>query len=113
MIKIEAYGKGTGHWVDAYEEKDLGDLLVATRRATSIWRDEWERLGSKDYGSCTGGKGLRVWMRKPRKRSAQEVTVVPAPPVQGNMAAYDSHKLALEYLEILGSAAVYYDGWMD
>ena len=99
--------------VDAYQYKDLQSISADLRQAETIWYEEWKEQGQKDEGTCTGGKGLRVWYIGPRKRNPTLRTVVAAPPVQGNMSAYHSHAPALEYLESVGVEASYYDGWMD
>ena len=112
MITMETY-KGSGDWIEAYEPGDLEVLCGVFVTATNMWREEWERQGAKDYGTCTGGKGLQIWYRAARKRSPDLMTVVHAPAVQGNLAAADSHKPALDYLKRYVCYAVYYDGWVD
>ena len=99
--------------VDAYQDKDLLRISADLRQAETIWLEEWNRQGKQDEGTCTGGKGFRVWYLGPRKRIHTLLTVVKAPPVQGNLSAERSHAPALEYLESVGVEASYYDGWMD
>jgi outer membrane cobalamin receptor len=112
MKMMETY-TGSGEYVEAYEQQDFAALRHVFTRAASMWMEEWQSQGAKDYGSCTGGKGLQIWTRAPRKRSPNLCTVVHAPPVQGNLAASYSHKPALDYLKQHVTYATYYDGWMD
>ena len=78
---------------------------MSENNATQIWKDEWIKQGKKDYGTCCGGKCIRD-----RKTGRKLAT---APPVQGNMSAYDTRKPALKYLKDKGFDAYYDDGWMD
>jgi hypothetical protein len=112
MKTMETY-KGSGEYVEAYEQQDIAALRHVFMRAASMWMEEWVNQGQKDYGTCTGGKGLQIWVRRPRKRSPDLVTVVREPGVQGNLAAADSMTPALEYLKQNVTYATYYDGWMD
>jgi hypothetical protein len=112
MISIETY-KGSGNCVNAYEKKDIEALRRVFIEAQALWIGEWEAQGAKDYGTCTGGKGIQVWYRGPRKRSPEMVTVVHSPRVQGNLSASASNVSALAYLAAYGIEAFYYDGWMD
>ena len=97
MKTIEAYGKGSGKFVEAYEKKDLdGTLQARLNVAEELWYEEWERQGSKDEGTCCGGKGIQVWFVLPRKRSADRATVIYSPPCQGNVSAQKSVEPALE-----------------
>jgi len=76
-----------------------------TNRATEFWYKEWVKQGKEDYGTCCGGKCIRD-----RKTNRQ---LAVSPPVQGNMAAYDTMQPALDYLINKGYDAFYDDGWMD
>ena len=113
MKKIEAYYKGSGLFVDAYDKADLADLKYKFNVAEDAWIDEWEKQGSSDEGSCCGGKGIQIWYRGPRKRLAKQLTVVPSPGCQGNISASRSVGPALAYLKECGIEAEYYDGWMN
>jgi len=113
MKNIETYYKGSGDFVDAYEKADLAEISDKLKTAEMAWMEEWLGQGSKDEGSCCGGKGIRIWYRGPRKRSAEPLTVVTSPPCQGNVSAYKSVDPALAYLKDCGIEATYYDGWMD
>jgi hypothetical protein len=113
MKTMEAFGKGTGKFVDAYEQEDLNKLRPVLAKAQELWINEWVAQGSTDEGTCTGGKGIQIWYRGPRKRSANPRTVVRGPNVQGNVSAARSNTGALAYLHSLGIDASYYDGWMD
>ena len=113
MKLIEAYGKGSGKWVNAYEAKDIDAMRPHLVKASEIWVAEWIAQGQTDEGSCTGGKGLQIWYRGPRKRSADLKTAVQAPPVQGNLSAARSYEPALKYLKEQGIESDYYDGWMN
>ena len=113
MKLIEAFGKDSGKWVSAYETKDIDAIRPHLVKASEIWVAEWIAQGQTDEGSCTGGKGLQIWYRSPRKRSASLKTAVQAPPVQGNVSAARSHEPALKYLKDQGIECEYYDGWMN
>ena len=113
MKHIEAFGKGTNHWVDAYEEKDIDLIRPHLQKAYEIWMSTWIAQAETDEGTCTGGKGLQIWYRGPRKRSAKLVRAVQAPPVQGNLSAARSYEPAWKYLKDQGIESEYYDGWMD
>ncbi len=113
MKRIEAFGKGTNEWVDAYEEKDIDVIRPHLERAYEIWMATWILQGKTHEGTCTGGKGLQIWYRGPRKRSADLKLAVNAPPVQGNLSAARSYEPAWEYLKDQGIESRYYDGWMD
>ena len=82
-------------------------------KAHEIWVAEWVAQGQTHEGSCTGGKGLRIWYRGPRKRSAINRLAVDAPPVQGNLSASRSYEPAWKYLKDQGIESTYYDGWMN
>tara|TARA_Y100000310_G_scaffold338688_1_gene429112 strand:- start:19 stop:360 length:342 start_codon:yes stop_codon:yes gene_type:complete len=113
MKLIEAFGKGSGKWVNAYEAKDIDAIRPHLVKAHEIWVWRWIKQGQTDEGSSTGGKGLQIWYRGPRKRSADLKTAVQAPPVQGNLSAARSYEPALKYLKDQGIESEYYDGWMN
>jgi hypothetical protein len=113
MKRIEAYYKGSGNFVDAYEKADLPDIRYKFEIAENTWHNDWVDQGKQDLGSCCGGKGIQIWYRGPRKRSAQPLTIVRSPPCQGNVSAHESVPRALAYLKDCGIEAEYYDGWMD
>ena len=113
MKLIEAFGKGTGRWVNAYEAKDIDAIRPHLEKAHEIWVAEWIAQGQTDEGSCTLNKGLQIWYRGPRKRSAEEKTVVKAPPVQGNLSAARSYEPAWKYLKDQGIESEYYDGFFN
>ena len=113
MKLIEAFGKGSGKWVNAYEKKDIDAIRPHLVKAHEIWVTEWIAQGERDGGTCTGGKGLQIWYRAPRRRSARLTTAVQAPPVQGGLFAERSHEPALKYLKDQGVESEYYDGWMN
>ena len=98
---------------DSYEKKDIDAIRPHLVKAHEIWVTEWIAQGEKDGGTCTGGKGLQIWYRAPRRRSARLTTAVQAPPVQGGLFAERSHEPALKYLKDQGIESEYYDGWMN
>lgn len=113
MKKLPSYYPGNDDIVDAYEKADLEKLKSVFVEAETAWEQEWISQGKNDDGTCTGGKGLQIWFSSPRKRSASLLTVVQAPPVQGNTSAQQSKDAALAVLAKAGVKAKYYDGWMD
>ena len=113
MKHIEAFYKGSGDWVNAYEKSDIEIIRPHLIKAHEIWVAEWVAQGQTHDGSCTGGKGLRIWYRGPRKRSAIDRLAVNAPPVQGNLSAARSYEPAWKYLKDQGIESTYDDGWMN
>ena len=113
MKTAPRYYAGNPETVLAYQSVDLEKLGPELRFAEQLWNEEWIFQGAKDEGSCCGGKGIQVWFCGPRKRTAEPKTIIPAPPVQGNLSAQRSVGPALEYLKEQGIDARYYDGWMD
>ena len=113
MKTAPRYYAGNPETVLAYQSVDLEKLGPELRFAEQLWNEEWIFQGAKDEGSCCGGKGIQVWFCGPRKRTAEPKTIIPAPPVQGNLSAQRSVGPALEYLKEQGIEARYYDGWMD
>jgi hypothetical protein len=113
MKTAPRYYAGNPETVLAYQPVDLEKLGPELRFAEQLWNEEWIFQGAKDEGSCCGGKGIQVWFCGPRKRTAEPKTIIPAPPVQGNLSAQRSVGPALEYLKEQGIEARYYDGWMD
>ena len=113
MKNIEAYYKGSGDFVDAYEKADVDKLRKIFRVAENLWFESFVAQGSKDEGSCTGGKGLQIWYRAKRRRSAELVTFVHCQFVQGNLSAKRSSKKAIQFLTDNNVDVKYYDGWMD
>lgn len=113
MKKLPSYYPGNDEIVDAYEKADLEKLQGLFNKAAEAWKQEWIAQGQDDEGTCTVGKGLQIWFAAPRKRSAELLTVIPAPPVQGNVSTQKSKHAALAVLEEAGIKAKYYDGWMD
>ena len=103
----------SGPQVNAYRREELAKLAEVFGTAEQLWYDTWQKQGSKDEGSCCGGKGIQVWYLGPRKRFARPRTVVACNWVQGNVSAQTSVKKALAYLKAQGIEADYYDGWMD
>tara|TARA_R100000306_G_scaffold60880_1_gene62128 strand:- start:306 stop:560 length:255 start_codon:yes stop_codon:yes gene_type:complete len=78
--------------------------------AEKIWLEDWINEGRQDYGTCTLGKCLEVFSNdNPHKTIFQ----VEAPPVQGNISAYDSHFRAGELIKSYGYGFRYNDGIMD
>ena len=99
--------------INAYQREDIAKLQDVFGTAEQLWYDAWQKQGSKDEGSCCGGKGIQVWFLGPRKRAAQPYTVIRCGWVQGNVSAQKSVNKALAYLKSQGIEAEYYDGWMD
>jgi len=99
--------------VAAYQKADIDKLRPIFDEAEDIWYDEWERQGSTDEGTCCGGKGIQIWVARPRKRSANLATVILSPNCQGNISAQKSVDPALKFLADHGVDAEYYDGWED
>ena len=104
---------GNPDTVLAYQPVDLEKFNAELQAAEQLWNQEWRAQGATDEGSCCGGKGIQVWFCGPRKRTAVLKTIIPAPPVQGNLSAQRSVGPALEYLKEQGIEARYYDGWMN
>ena len=113
MKNIEKFYKGSNDFVNAYEKKDLEKLMPIFEQATQIWYDEWVKQGSKNEGTCCGGKGLETWYVRPRCRGARPINIVRCDFVQGNVAAQKTYKKALKFLEKNKINAKYNDGWMD
>jgi hypothetical protein len=111
MKKAPMYGMD-GPVELCYQKADIDPNVV--EQAQEIWYQEWVRQGKKDHGTCCGGKGLEIRYIAKGKRIADWVNVVNCTWVQGNIAAYDAHAPALEYLKEYGDIeARYNDGWMD
>ena len=104
---------GNPDTVLAFQPVYLEKFMAELQAAEQLWNEEWRAQGATDEGSCCGGKGIQVWFYGPRKRTAEPKTIIPAPPVQGNLSAQRSVGPALEYLKEQGIEARYYDGWMD
>lgn len=99
--------------VNAYQHDDIVQLHDVIHNAKQLWFNEWQEQGSKDEGSCCGGKGIQVWFVAPRKRSAKPVNIISCSWVQGNVSAQRSVASALDYLKAHDIDATYNDGWMD
>ena len=99
--------------VDAYQRDDLLKLREIIHNAEHLWFNEWVEAGSKDEGSCCGGKGIEVWFLGPRKRAAKPSRIITCSWVQGNISAQRTVQSALAYLKAHGIKAEYTDGWMD
>jgi protein tyrosine phosphatase len=102
-----------GQKIEAYTPTELESLKHHGAIAQNIWYQAWKDQGAQDNGTCTGGKGLRVWYIPKGKRKPQEVAISRCDWVQGNISASRSKDPALRYLEDKGINAFYYDGWMD
>lgn len=102
-----------GQTIEAYTPKELDSLKHHGAIAGDIWSNAWLVTGAEDRGTCTGGKGLRVWYLDKGKRKPMEMTITRCNWVQGNLSASRSVKPALDYLKEYGIEAEYYDGWMD
>ena len=116
MKNLETY-KNSGDFVNALEQKDIDEIKPELAETQLIWVREWKSQGSTDEGTCCGGKGLEVWVVKPRGRKPEKMNIVKCSWVQGNMSASRSHESALlrlnEVLKPYGVKANYNDGWMD
>jgi len=99
--------------ISAFTQIDLKEKTEIFNKAKDIWFQEWVDQGSKDEGSCCGGKGISAWYVRPRCRSAEPFNIVRCGWVQGNISASESVKPALEYLKSKGIDCDYNDGWMD
>lgn len=104
---------GSPETVKAYQREDIERLREVIHNAEHLWFNEWVEQGSKDEGSCCGGKGIEVWFIAPRKRCAQPRNIIHCSWVQGNIAAQRTVKSALAYLKANGIECRYNDGWMD
>lgn len=102
-----------GSKIEAYTPTELEALKHHGAIAQNIWFQEWKRQGAQDNGTCTGGKGLRVWYIPKGKRKPQEVTIGRCDWVQGNLSAQRSVKAGIDYLTAKGIKVFYNDGWMD
>jgi len=110
MKQVELY---QGKIVNAYTFAELELLVNAGREAQNLWYEEWQNLGSKDEGTCCGGKSIRVYFIPKGKRKVEEMPIAACGWVQGNVSAAKSVAPALAYLAQKGIQAEYYDGWMD
>jgi hypothetical protein len=99
--------------VNAYQREDIQSLRHFITHAENLWYDEWVKQGSKEEGTCCGGKGISVWFIGPRKRSAEPRNIIACRWVQGNLSASRSVQPALDYLKECGIEAEYNDGWMS
>jgi len=99
--------------IEAYTPTELESLKTHGQIAGGIWFEQWQYQGSKDEGTCTGGKGLQVWYVGKGKRKPELLTITRCDWVQGNVSAQRSKDNALSYLESKGIKATYNDGWMD
>lgn len=99
--------------INCYQREDLAKFAGFIKHARDIWYDEWVKQGSKDEGTCCGGKGIEVWYFAPRKQTPETTNIVSCNWVQGNLSAARSVKPALAYLKECGIEASYNDGWMD
>ena len=113
MKKIEKFYTGSNEFVNAYEKKDLEKLSEIFNEARNIWYSSWVDQGSKDIGSCCGGKGLEVYYIRPRCRSAKPINIVNCNWVQGNVSASQSSGEALNFLKRNNVEVSYNDGWLD
>jgi hypothetical protein len=102
-----------GQKIDAYTPTELEALKHHGAIAQNIWFQAWKEQGGQDQGTCTGGKGLRVWYLAKGKRKPVEVSISRCDWVQGNVSAQRSKDPAIQYLEDKGIKVNYYDGWMD
>jgi hypothetical protein len=102
-----------GQKIEAYTPTELEALKHHGAIAQNIWYQNWKASGADDSGTCTGGKGLRVWYIGKGKRKPVEVSISRCDWVQGNLSAQRSKDLAIQYLEDKGIKVTYYDGWMD
>jgi hypothetical protein len=99
--------------VNCYQKADLEKIAAFVKYAEDLWYSEWVRQGSKDEGTCCGGKGIEVWYFAPRKRRPDTINIVRCTWVQGNISAQRSMLPALAYLKECGIECTYNDGWMD
>jgi hypothetical protein len=97
----------------AYQPADIAELEPVFATARAIWDRTWKSQGATDEGSCCGGKGIQVVYLGKRKRQWEYLTVIPSPPVQGNLSAARSVQPALDFLNSHDITAKYYDGWMN
>ena len=102
-----------GQKIDAYTPTELESLKHHGAIAQNLWFQKWVEQGGQDQGTCTGGKGLKVWYVAKGKRKPQEVAISRCDWVQGNLSAQRSKDPAIQYLEDKGIKVTYYDGWMD
>ena len=102
-----------GQKIEAYTPTELEALKHHGAIAQNLWFQEWKEAGAQDQGTCTGGKGLRVWYLPKGKRKPQEVAISRCDWVQGNISAQRTVKPAIDYLTAKGINPFYYDGWMD
>ena len=113
-MKLAKRYKDDENPVLALEESDREEAIKIGEHAGDLWYRKWVELGKKDYGSCCGGKGIKVYFLGKRKRYARPAFVVNCSWVQGNLAASESHEGALEYVkEFLADNAFYDDGYMN
>ena len=113
--KNQSYNVIKEKFITAYQKKDFTEQMYQYFvNAHSIWVKEWRKQGSKDEGTCTGGRGITITFLYPRcKYPKWNYKIVDAPPVQGNISASKSVKPALKYLQDKGIECEYFDGWMN
>lgn len=99
--------------INCYQKADLEKLTNFFKYAEDLWYDDWVKQGSKDEGTCCGGKGIEVEYLAPRKRYPTTINIVRCNWVQGNLSAQRSVKRALDYLKECGIECTYNDGWMS
>jgi len=109
-INVEIY---PGREVTAYTPECLPELRRLGKEAEDRWAEDWRDQGAVDLGTCCIGKGLRVYVANAGDKRPREVTIARGDFVQGNVAAYQTHHVALQYLAEMGVEAEYYDGRMD
>jgi len=68
--------------VEAYQPADIDKLTSILKFSEKLWYDEWVAQGSKDEGSCTGGKGIQVWFCE---LTARNVTMLVLPSEAGGV----------------------------
>jgi hypothetical protein len=102
-----------GQLIEAYTPTELEALKNHGAIAQNIWFQNWKEQGAQDQGTCTGGKGLRVWYLGKGKKKPSELTITRCDWVQGNVSAQRSKDPAIQYLKDKGIFATYNDGWMD
>ncbi|MFZ4708209.1 MAG: hypothetical protein ACOYMH_00015 [Zwartia sp.] len=102
-----------GESMSAYQAGDLLSKSSIIDAAKDMWYQEWVKQSAVDEGTCCGGKAIQVVFLGKGCRKYEMLSIVLCSFVQGNVAAAKSVKPVLEFLEINGIKASYYDGWMD
>ena len=109
-VEVQSYG---GKKIKAYKEKYLDENWQHFAFAEILWKEEWQKQGAVDEGTCCLGKGLEVCYIPKGCRKHRWKNVVNGEFSQGNVGVAKARYPAMEYLKKQGFEVAYNDGWMD